>query len=249
MLAGNLRSRLRSQLLLLCLSTVFLAVFLVVALFRGSFTGVNAQMNAWSTSVNTGVFTSAALVIATVFDTESLIVISLAVAAALLVLRFRKDSLMLLCAMASDAILVMVIKALIRSPRPTDMIVPDNGFSFPSGHVTGSVVLFGVLTYLAWKHWNSMKARATMSSLYVAITAVVGFDRIYLNVHWFSDVVGGVFLGGFMLLFTLSIFESARSNWFKTFSFPSRLKLKPVRSQPSIILIRRLKNKFLHILS
>ena len=113
----------------------------------------------------------------------------------------------MLGAMEGDALLVGLFKTVIMSPRPLNEIIAETGYSFPSGHATSSVVFFGVLTYFAWKHWNSAKVKALTSGLYVSITAVVGFDRIYLNVHWFSDIVGAFFLGVFWLTFCIPFFK------------------------------------------
>jgi undecaprenyl-diphosphatase len=109
--------------------------------------------------------------------------------------------------MCIDALLVVAGKELFQSIRPTNMLIPETGYSFPSGHVTGSVVFFGVLTYLAWKHWESKKVKAATSGFYVALVVLVGFDRIYLNVHWFSDVVGAALLGAVVLTFAILVFR------------------------------------------
>jgi membrane-associated phospholipid phosphatase len=60
-----------------------------------------------------------------------------------------------------------------------------------------------------WQHWNSPKAKTASSTLSIATISIVAFDRIYLNVHWFSDVVGGLLLGIFWLTLTLWIFRYA----------------------------------------
>ena len=109
--------------------------------------------------------------------------------------------------MAGDAILVSAGKILIVSARPLNEILFQLSNSFPSGHVTGSIILFGVLTYFAWTHWNSVRAKVATGGIYIAAVGIVGFDRIYLNVHWFSDVVGAVFLGAFWLIFSIVVFK------------------------------------------
>jgi len=185
----------------------FLVSFLLVVALRSSFDGVNANVHSWAVSVNTGSFIGAAKMIAVVFDIESLLVITLAVAVVLFAQRYWRGSVLLLSAMCGAAVLVEITKTLVYSPRPIDMLVHDTSNSFPSGHVTGSIVFFGVLTYLAWQHWDSSMARASSGGLYVAITALVGFDRIYLNVHWFSDIIGGCLLGAFWLKFSILIFQ------------------------------------------
>jgi len=165
------------------------------------------HINAWAATINKSSFTGVAVGIDAVFDTTILVALSFIAAAILFLKNHSRYSVLLLGTMAGDAILVVIFKNLIMSPRPVNEIVANIGYSFPSGHVTGSVVFFGVLTYFAWKHSVSPKVKASTAGFYVAITAVVGFDRIYLNVHWLSDVIGGVFLGGFWLLLCISIFE------------------------------------------
>lgn len=202
-----MKSQLQSQRSILFFSLLLLAVFLFVALFRSSFAAVNANVNSWAVTIQTGSFTVIAKEIAVVFDTESLLVISLAVAVVLFARHCRRGSVLLLGAMAGEALLAEVIQTLVHSPRPTNMLVPTTGYSFPSGHVTASTVFFGILTYLAWQRCNSSKMRVAMGGLYAAVIALVSFDRIYLNVHWFSDVLGGCLLGLFWLTFSLWVFK------------------------------------------
>jgi undecaprenyl-diphosphatase len=180
---------------------------LFVGVFKSSFDNINANMNSWVVSINTGAFTLVAEGISFVFDTTALVVISLIVAAVLIICNYRRGSVLLLGAMVGDAILVVIFKELFQSIRPQNMLIPEMGYSFPSGHVTGSVVFFGVLTYLAWKHWASKKVKVSTGGFYTAMVVLVSFDRIYLNVHWVSDVVGAVLLGSFVLAFAITIFR------------------------------------------
>ena len=109
--------------------------------------------------------------------------------------------------MGGDALIVSFVKGLVQSPRPLNGLVVDSGFSFPSGHTAGSIVFCGSLAFFAWQHWKSTRARASIGTGFVAVTSVVGFSRIYLNVHWFSDVLGAVMLGVFWLAFAILVFQ------------------------------------------
>jgi len=110
--------------------------------------------------------------------------------------------------MAGDVLLVEFFKAIIASPRPLNGIIVETGYSFPSGHTTSSIVLFGILVYIVWRQWKNMKVKVLAVGLYVSEVGVVGFDRIYLNVHWFSDVLGALFLGAFWVAFCVWMFKS-----------------------------------------
>jgi hypothetical protein len=63
------------------------------------------------------------------------------------------------------------------------------------------------LTYFAWMSWPSLKTKALTSGAFVSVTGIVGFDRIYLNVHWATDVIGAVLLGTFWLLLCILVFS------------------------------------------
>lgn len=205
-------------------SIVFLASFLLVALFKSSFSSVDAQVNSWAASIQINSFTVIAKGISFAFDFYTLILLTLVAGALLFVLHQWKSSLLLGGAMAGDAALVLVCKILVQSPRPVNGVLPATGNSFPSGHVTGTLVFFGVLTYLVWQRWKSSRVKLLTGSLYVAITCVVGFDRVYLNVHWFSDVVGASLLGTFWLAFVLFLFQNLTSRFSKAKALPTERK-------------------------
>jgi undecaprenyl-diphosphatase len=202
-------SRTEQALILICLA--FLAGFLLVTLFRGSFSVIDVKVNLWIPSIQSSPFTVAAKGIAIVFDTTLLVIFSLILATFLFVKNHRAQSLLLLGAMGGDALIVSVVKSLHHINRPLNGIMADSGFSFPSGHSAGVIVFCGVLAYFAWQHWKNARARALTVTGVAVITAVVGFDRLYLNVHWFSDVLGGWMFGIFWLSFSLLIFQLLQS--------------------------------------
>lgn len=139
-----------------------------------------------------------------------MIVVSLLVAAYLFYRNSKTNSVLLLGAMALIALLVGVTKVLVYFPRPANALILVEGSSFPSGHTCVSIVFFGLLVYFGWKYWKSARVKASLIILLVAVTSVVGFSRIYLNVHWFSDVIGGYMLGIFCLLFSLMAVQYLR---------------------------------------
>jgi undecaprenyl-diphosphatase len=202
--------------------------FFLIAFFRSSFNIVNLSINLWSDSVNRGFFNLAAQTISIVFDTIALIILSFVVAVFLFVLHYRRYSLLLLGAMAGETVLVELFKTVIMSPRPLNGLIIAPGYSYPSGHTMSSLVFFGVLTYFVWKNWNSAKIKALTGGLYISITALVGFDRIYLNVHWFSDIVGSIFLGAFWVTLCILLFKylvsSGKIQWFLSQDAKSKKK-------------------------
>jgi undecaprenyl-diphosphatase len=182
---------------------------------------INLNINLWSASINRGFFNLAAQIISIAFDTIALVILSFVLAIILFVFHCKRYSLLLLGAMAGDTVLVELFKTIIMSPRPLNGLIAASGYSFPSGHMTSSLVFFGVLTYFIWRNWHSVKNKALIGGFYISITALVGFDRIYLNVHWFSDIVGSIFLGAFWVTLCILLFKYIVS-WGKIHRFLSQ---------------------------
>jgi undecaprenyl-diphosphatase len=74
------------------------------------------------------------------------------------------------------------------------------GNSFPSGHVVRAVVAYGLLAFVVRRLSRSRIARALAAPLAILVIVVMVFDRLYLDVHWESDVIGGILLGAIGLV-------------------------------------------------
>ncbi len=191
--------------ILVCIA--FLAVFLLFTISRTIFHPIDVAINLWTPTIQTAPLNFMAAIIAAVFDTTSLVLIALVIAAYLFIRNYKAQSLLLLTAMGGDALIVSIIKNLDQVARPTNAISVGSGFSYPSGHSAGVIVFCGVLAYFAWLHWRSNRSRALVAVGFGVLASVVGFDRIYLNVHWLSDVFGGWLFGAFWLSFVIITFQ------------------------------------------
>lgn len=110
--------------------------------------------------------------------------------------------------LASGSLMRLGLSVLIGRQRPpaSDWAAPAAGYAFPSGHTTGSALAAGVLAYTATRCLPQRRAvRVTAWLVALIFTLAVGFTRIYLGVHWPTDVLGGwtfatVWLSGWLLL-------------------------------------------------
>ena len=93
----------------------------------------------------------------------------------------------------------------IRPPHP--LIDPLKNFSFPSGHATSGFIFYGLLVYLIWKTDIPNIYKYIISALLLLFAVLIGFSRVYLRVHYTSDVVGGFCIGLAWLLLTTYVFE------------------------------------------
>jgi undecaprenyl-diphosphatase len=207
MLNPNLKKPLKKRRTIIFISSLSLACFLLITFFKGSFSSVDSSVNSWSASIQSAQLNKIAELISYGFDTTSLLAASVLIAAYLLYKHHKKDVLLLAVGMIGNALLIAVTKSLVHSARPLNGIISEQGFSFPSGHVVSAVILFGMLAYFAWKHRKSKKIKIFSSLVFLIVAFAVGFDRIYLNIHWLSDVLGAYSLGVFWLTFSILLFQ------------------------------------------
>lgn len=129
-------------------------------------------------------------------DPLTLTLLGTAVLAALLARRRRLLALGWACALVGNGLLNVTLKQLFARVRPPhdDGLVTAYGFSFPSGHASGALVAYGMLAYLAARllppRWQ---LPAVLAALALALT--VGASRVFLRVHYASDVVAGLASG------------------------------------------------------
>jgi undecaprenyl-diphosphatase len=110
------------------------------------------------------------------------------------------------------AILNMELKRYFARARPVaaEMLRRANGYSFPSGHAMGSAVAFGALSYLAFRAIKSWPAKTAVIAFFYTLVAAVALSRVYLGVHWISDVLAGVTVGTVWVTTTTVAYETVR---------------------------------------
>ena len=106
----------------------------------------------------------------------------------------------------SSLALMFGLKRLFGRPRPLDPILQEfKGLSFPSGHALMSVTFYGLIIYLTWHLVQHKTAKWTIIILLILWINLIGFSRIYLRAHNFSDVVAGYCIGMIWLFISLKL--------------------------------------------
>ena len=129
----------------------------------------------------------------------------------LLALRQRREAVFAAVAGGGSALLNMAAKHTFQRPRPAlwESLAPESTFSFPSGHAMGSITLMAVLVLLAWRtrwRWPALAGA-------VVFTVLVGVSRLYLGVHYPSDVLAGWAAGLAWVAGTYLVLFRARRPW------------------------------------
>ena len=135
------------------------------------------------------------------------IFLSIATIALLLLIKNKKIGLSIFSNIVIITILNQLLKRILRRPRPTEFrIVEETGYSFPSGHSMVSMAFYGYLIYLIYRYIKNKYVKWTLITILSILICLIGISRIYLGVHYTSDVLGGFLLSiSYLVIYISSI--------------------------------------------
>jgi membrane-associated phospholipid phosphatase len=152
------------------------------------------------------------LIVSVLGSLEALALVSLLVAVAFLLRRCWSQLAAWLVAVLGGEALNLLFKDLFARPRPhfERPLVVETSYSFPSGQAMESLVVYGMLAYFAVLTLRGEGKRAVSVGGAAVLVVLIGFSRVYLGAHYFSDVVGGFAAGGAWLSAVIAGWEAMR---------------------------------------
>lgn len=106
--------------------------------------------------------------------------------------------------------LLVLLKLFFHRPRPAHQLAMAHAYSFPSGHAFTAMIVYGFLIYLTWRLLKNEALRFTISAMSILLIVLVGIIRIYLSVHWLTDVLGGYAAGFAWLVLSVIIVSTMK---------------------------------------
>ncbi|EHI70012.1 phosphatase PAP2 family protein [Streptococcus ictaluri] len=130
------------------------------------------------------------------------------------VLKWKAEAYFILANGLVAAVLISGFKLLYQRPRPSiSHLVHAGGFSFPSGHAMGSMLILGALLIISYQRLSSKDLQITAVIFFSILIALIGLSRVYLGVHYPSDVLAGFILGFGILHLLFPFYDQKRFEW------------------------------------
>ena len=114
-------------------------------------------------------------------------------------------------ASALGGLVVRGLKELFARDRPLEQVISAAGYSFPSGHAFAATVFYGMMVYLVFRLTDRRWARVLAAVVGPLVIVAVGLSRVYLNVHYLTDVVGGWLAGSAWLVASLLLIDAVET--------------------------------------
>lgn len=129
-----------------------------------------------------------------------------------LLLKKKKEALIIFISTLGALFLSEFFKIIIARPRPDPNLIYQfeklaRFDSYPSGHVLFAMGFYGILFFLAYIHIRKKLLRNLLLVSFVLVISLMGFSRIYLGSHWFSDILGSYILGLIWLNFMTILYK------------------------------------------
>lgn len=191
-------NRLYTPLIILFSLAVFLRIMIDVAT-DGWITQFDLLLNARIAFIQSPVLTNLVLFISSILSPASLSIFSIVFFGFLIYKKNLRYSSILLFGIAVGWIIGFLLKLAIQRERPENALIEASGYSFPSGHATIAIIFFSLIIIFLKDYVKNKTSRSIFSAICIVLILLAGFSRLYLNVHWFSDIIAGFSLGAVWL--------------------------------------------------
>lgn len=174
----------------ICGIGIVIFITMVVLLLTGNVTSLDNSIYNTIISSKSDAMTMFMTIITMMCDTEFIIVATLLL---VLLIKNKKMGGMIASNVVLCSVINTIIKHIFLRPRPVGIkLIEQGGYSFPSGHSMMAVAFYGLLIYIIWNtKWRNVWKIFT-TTLLVILILLIGISRIYVGVHFASDVIAGL---------------------------------------------------------
>lgn len=186
--------------------TISLILFTIItyAIFNDKINTIDQNIHSYILNLRNNNLTSILITITNISSAYALIVLSILL---LLIMKKKKLPLLISLNLIISFISNQITKQIFTRPRPIGInLIEETGYSYPSGHAMISMAYFGFIAYLIYKYVKNKLIKTILISSIFLLIILIGFSRIYLGVHYLSDIIGGFLLSiAYLMIFINSI--------------------------------------------
>ena len=201
------------KIIISCFFLVFFIINLVLVLTNHSFVIDNGVYNFLTTNRNV-TMTNIFIILTFLGSTLYIVILNIAIFVYTILRKKYQYSLFLANSLTS-VLANNILKAIVQRPRPDVLrLVTETGYSYPSGHTMIAILFYGTIIYFLFKY--KVKGKWLVTSVLVLLMIGIAVSRIYLGVHYASDVIGGILIAISLILITTTLHESLiEKEWLK----------------------------------
>lgn len=188
---------------------VFTLIFGIIAFFHESRLGkwIDNEVYEFIYASESFITTSILLGATKIGEVWAMVCLSLMLVAYLMLKRYKIEALFFVITMSLSGILNPLLKNIFDRERPTLLRLIDiSGFSFPSGHAMGSTSFFGSAMYIAQRR-ASGSTKGVIIGLCAALILLISISRVYLGVHYPTDIIAGIIGGAFCIVLSTLVLK------------------------------------------
>ena len=170
---------------------IILFITVTILLLAGKIKELDEYINNLMLNIRNNSLTNIMIVITNIGSSYALIALSLLL---LFIIKKKRIPLAIIINLISVTLISQLFKFIIQRDRPEGFnILVESGYSYPSGHSMVSMAYYGLIAYLIYKNVkNKVLKTILIITIFIGII-LIGFSRLYLGMHYFSDVISGFF--------------------------------------------------------
>lgn len=200
---------------ILSLSSLFLFIHLTKEVLEKEFNTADILISEFIYSLRTP-FLTKIMIFFTYMGTGFVLITAALIILFLVFRKHKKEAVLFLIILFMGFVMEWLLKKLIQRPRPDlSPLIPTSSYSFPSGHAMNSTLFYLTLSYFIYHFTGNKKMSLIVLICSIVIIGLIGFSRVYLGVHYPSDILGG-YIAGFWLFITVILIDKTM-NFYKLF--------------------------------
>lgn len=168
---------------------------------------INSSSKVFFESIHSPILTEIMLIVTDVGSPSSVILYCLVISMVLWLHKKYAHMTQFILTIGASGLVALLTKIIVRLPRPSGGLVSEIGYSFASAHAMVAVTFFMLIAYSYKNSFKSKLAKYALFSLSALATLLIGLSRVYLGVHYMTDVLAGFLIGSIIVGISILLYE------------------------------------------